>query len=81
MAMAAILLGVVDLSDRPDDRRRGVAREAEARGFESLGSPSTPTSRLAAHNLARRRPLPDHYRRTLDPFVALTAAAAVTTNS
>src|SRR5438477_9837076 len=58
-----------------------VAREAEARGFRSMYLPEhthVPTSR-------RTRPatgdaeLPEEYKRTLDPFVALTAAAAVTT--
>ena len=56
-----------------------LARAVEERGFESLFVPEhthIPTS--------RRSPwpggddLPDHYRETLDPFLALTAAAAVT---
>jgi probable F420-dependent oxidoreductase len=56
-----------------------LARAAEERGFESLFVPEhthIPTS--------RRSPwpggpdLPDHYRETLDPFLALTAAAAAT---
>jgi probable F420-dependent oxidoreductase len=57
-----------------------LARAAEERGFESLFLPEhthIPT--------ARRTPwgggdvLPRHYYRTLDPFLALTAAAAATT--
>jgi probable F420-dependent oxidoreductase len=64
-----------DLSIRPDQ----LARELEDRGFESLWVTEhthIPTS--------RRTPwpggpvLPEEYRRTLDPYVALTAAAAVT---
>jgi probable F420-dependent oxidoreductase len=57
-----------------------LAREAEARGYDSLYVPEhthIPTS--------RRTPAPtgdavlgDEYRRTLDPYVALGAAAAVT---
>ena len=44
------------------------------------GSPSTPTSRQAARRPTRAEvELPEEYRRTYDPFVALTAAAAVTT--
>jgi len=56
-----------------------LARAVEERGFESLFVPEhthIPTS--------RRSPwpggpdLPEHYRETLDPFLALTAAAVVT---
>jgi probable F420-dependent oxidoreductase len=66
----------------PTDRSVGVddlAVAAEARGFESLF--------LGEHShipVSRRSPfimgtdLPDEYRRTLDPFVALGAAAART---
>src|SRR6478672_6222847 len=48
----------------------------EARGFDSLFVPEhthIPLSRLTPHP---RGPLQEHYKRTLDPFVALTAAAA-----
>lgn len=70
------LIFPTDLSIRPD--RLAIAMEE--RGFESLWVPE--------HThipVGRRTPwpggpeLPDMYRRTLDPFVALTAAAAVTT--
>jgi probable F420-dependent oxidoreductase len=57
-----------------------LAREAEARGFESLWVPEhthIPTSRRSP--FAGGRPLPEEYKHTLDPFVALTAAAAATT--
>jgi probable F420-dependent oxidoreductase len=69
------LIFPTDLSIRPDR----LARELEDRGFESLWVTEhthIPTS--------RRTPwpggpvLPEEYRRTLDPYVALTAAAAVT---
>jgi probable F420-dependent oxidoreductase len=56
-----------------------LAREAEARGFESLFVPEhthIPTSRRTPYPAGE--PLPDEYRRTFDPFVALTAAAAAT---
>src|SRR6478672_3148022 len=57
-----------------------LAREAEARGFESLWFPEhthIPASRKTPY--PGGGPLPEFYRRTLDPFVALSAAAAVTT--
>lgn len=56
-----------------------IAREAEARGFISLFLPEhthIPTSRATPAPMGE--PLPEQYRRTLDPFVSLTAAAAVT---
>jgi probable F420-dependent oxidoreductase len=56
-----------------------VAAEAETRGFESLWLPEhthIPTSRQS--EWYRGRELPREYSRTLDPFVALTAAAAAT---
>jgi probable F420-dependent oxidoreductase len=56
-----------------------MAREAEARGFISLFLPEhthIPASRATPAPMGE--PLPEQYRRTLDPFVALTAAAAVT---
>jgi probable F420-dependent oxidoreductase len=57
-----------------------LAAEVEARGFESLWLPEhthIPTSRES--EWYRGRELPREYSRTLDPFVALTAAAAATT--
>jgi probable F420-dependent oxidoreductase len=56
-----------------------LAREAEARNFESLWVPEhthIPTSRRSP--FAGGQPLPEQYKHTLDPFVALTAAAAAT---
>ncbi len=57
-----------------------LAREAEARGFKSLYLPEhthIPTSRLTPPPTGEDE-LPEEYKRTLDPFVALAAAAAVT---
>jgi probable F420-dependent oxidoreductase len=55
-----------------------LAREAESRNFESLWVPEhthIPTSRRSPF---ARGELPEEYKHTLDPFVALTAAAAAT---
>jgi probable F420-dependent oxidoreductase len=57
-----------------------LAREAEARGFESLWVPEhthIPVSRRTP--FPGGEPLPREYSHTHDPFVALMAAAAVTT--
>jgi probable F420-dependent oxidoreductase len=57
-----------------------LAREAEARGFHSLYIPEhthIPTSRLTPAPMGTDE-LAEEYRRTVDPFVALAAAAAVT---
>jgi probable F420-dependent oxidoreductase len=60
-----------------------LAREVEARGFESLWFPEhshIPTSRVTPWGgRAGAPPLPEFYWRTHDPFVALAACAAVTT--
>ena len=58
-----------------------MAKEAEARGFVSLFLPEhthIPTSRATPAPMGE--PLPEQYRRTLDPFVALTVAGSVTDN-
>jgi probable F420-dependent oxidoreductase len=58
---------------------RDVARAAEDAGFESLfvaEHTHIPTSRRTPYPMGGE--LPDEYSRTLDPFLALTAAAAVT---
>lgn len=58
---------------------RDVARAAEDAGFESLfvaEHTHIPSSRRTPYPMGGE--LPDEYARTLDPFVALTAAAAVT---
>jgi probable F420-dependent oxidoreductase len=63
-------IGVIDL-----------ARSAEARGFDSLYIPEhthIPTSRKTPPPTGDEV-LAEEYKRTLDPFVALSAAAAVTT--
>jgi probable F420-dependent oxidoreductase len=57
-----------------------LARELERRGFESLWLPEhthIPASRRTPFPAGE--PLPKEYWHTLDPFVALTAAAAATT--
>ena len=57
-----------------------LARAAEQRGFESLWVPEhthIPTSRRTPFPAGGE--LPKEYSHTLDPFIALTAAAAVTT--
>src|SRR5215213_6113547 len=60
-----------------------LAREAEARGFDSLWFPEhshIPTSRRTPWGgRPGADPLPEQYWRSHDQFVALTAAAAVTT--
>lgn len=56
-----------------------LASEAEARGFSSLFLPEhthIPVVRRSPHPSGG--PMPEEYKRTLDPFVALAAAAAVT---
>jgi len=56
-----------------------LAREVEARGFESLWVPEhthIPVSRETPYPAGGE--LPEYYGRTLDPFVALTVAAAST---
>ncbi|HKF76593.1 MAG TPA: LLM class F420-dependent oxidoreductase [Candidatus Dormibacteraeota bacterium] len=57
-----------------------LGRALEDHGFESLWVPEhthIPVSRLSPYPAGGD--LPDHYRRSLDPFVALAMAAAVTT--
>ena len=57
-----------------------LAREAEARGFDSFYLPEhthIPISRLTPPPTGAAE-LPEEYKRTLDPFVALAAAASVT---
>jgi probable F420-dependent oxidoreductase len=58
-----------------------LAVEAEARGFHALYLPEhthIPVSRLSPPPTGEAE-LPDEYRRTIDPFVSLAMAAAVTT--
>jgi probable F420-dependent oxidoreductase len=71
-----VLIFPTDLSIRP----ARLARELEARGFESLWVTEhthIPTSRKTPWPGGPS--LPEEYKRTLDPFVALASAAAVTT--
>ena len=65
-----------DLSIPPAE----LAREVEARGFESLWVTEhthIPTSRSTPWPGGAN--LPEEYKRTLDPFVALAAEATATT--
>ena len=58
-----------------------LAVEAEARGFTELWLPEhthIPVGRETPWPMNEDAELPERYRRTLDPFVALTAAAAAT---
>lgn len=74
-----ISIFVTDLSIRPDE----IAAEVEARGFDSIWFPEhshIPASRDTPWGGREGAPpLPEQYSRTLDTFVALTAAAAATT--
>ncbi len=67
-----------DVTIRPDS----VAKAAEDRGFESIWFPEhshIPTSRRTPWGgVEGAPPLPDHYWRTHDQFVAMMAAAAAT---
>ncbi|MHB8511614.1 MAG: LLM class F420-dependent oxidoreductase [Actinomycetota bacterium] len=66
----------------PNDQTLGpdvFAREAEARGFDSIFFPEhthIPTARRTPAPMGE--PLPEYYRRTLDPFVALAIASSAT---
>jgi probable F420-dependent oxidoreductase len=71
-----LLMFPTDTAVAPDH----LAREAEARGFESLFFPEhthIPVGRRTPYPMGGE--LPAEYARSLDPFVALGAAAAVTT--
>ena len=71
-----VTLHATDRSMAPDE----LAREAEARGFDSLYLPEhthIPTSRRTPAPTGDER-LADEYLRSLDPYIALAAAASVT---
>ena len=58
-----------------------LARESEARGFDEIWVPEhthIPTGRETDWPMEDDAELPEMYKRSLDPFVALTAAAMVT---
>lgn len=65
---------ITDLSIAPHE----VAREAEARGFESILFPEKTHVPVSRKTPWPGGELPEHYKRTYDPFVALSAAAAAT---
>lgn len=66
---------VTDQTIRPDE----LAREVESRGFESLFVTEHTHMPLQHSRLGSGTPLCEEYKRTLDPFVALSLAAAATT--
>lgn len=71
----SVSIFLTDRTIRPAD----MARECEARDFWALYLPEhthIPASRETPAPMGE--PLPDHYARCVDPFVALTAAAAAT---
>ena len=73
-----VVMFPTDYAIRPDE----LARAVEARGFESLWVPEhthIPASRKSPWPGGGH--LPKEYWHTLDPFVALAMAAAVTTNA
>ena len=74
-----VLIFPTDTSIRPDD----LAREVEARGFNSLWFPEhshIPSSRATPWGGAKEAPpLPERYWHSLDQFVALAYAASATT--
>jgi|SoiMethySBSTD1v2_1073268.scaffolds.fasta_scaffold285692_2 probable F420-dependent oxidoreductase len=72
-----VMIFPTDLTPRP----AWLAAETESRGLESIWFPEhthIPTGRKTPW--PGGEPLPDQYRRTLDPFVAMASAAAVTTD-
>ncbi|MFM8390671.1 MAG: LLM class flavin-dependent oxidoreductase, partial [Actinomycetota bacterium] len=79
-ARIGVTIYSVDYTMRPDD----LAREIEARGFESFWVPehsNIPTSRKSPWpGSLSGEPLPKEYSHMLDAFVALSMAAAVTKN-
>lgn len=78
-----VRIGITLMSAHTAIRPDVLAREAEARGFESLWLPEhshIPTSRTSPWpgSPDGTAPLPEEYRRLHDVFVALSMAAAVT---
>jgi probable F420-dependent oxidoreductase len=65
---------LTDETIAPDE----IGRLAEQRGFDSLWLPEHTHMPLDHSPYTRGGDLPRHYQRTLDPFVALAAAAAAT---
>src|ERR1700756_4875360 len=57
-----------------------IARSRERAGFESLWIPEDPIIPIGfSSRPVLPGPLPEHYGRWLDPFIALTVAASATT--
>ena len=70
-----VTMFVTDQSMPPHE----LAREAEARGFESIFFPEKTHVPVSRRTPWPGGEMPARYKRTYDPFVALAAAAAVTT--
>lgn len=81
--MTTVRVGITMMSAHTAIRPDVLAREVEARGFESLWLPehsNIPISRESPWpGSLTGAPLPDEYRRLHDVFVALSMAAAATT--
>ena len=76
MDIGAVMFST-DYSIRPDD----LAKRLDDRGFESMLVPEHTHIPASRHSpWPGGADLPKMYWHTYDPFVALTAAAAVTTN-
>jgi probable F420-dependent oxidoreductase len=75
-----VMMFVTDLTTRAGMGPVELARAVEERGLDSVFLPEhthIPVSRRTPYPAGG--PLPDEYRRTIDPFVGLAAAAAATT--
>lgn len=71
-----VMIFPTDQAIAPDE----LAREVEARGFHSLYVPEHTHIPVDHSPFPGGGDLPEMYKRTLDPFVALTAAAVATTD-
>ena len=71
-----VMMFPTDRAMRPDD----LAQEVEARGFSALFFPEHTHIPVDHSPFPAGGDLPEHYERTLDPFVTCTAAALATTD-
>ena len=79
--MRAVRLGYLALNDAAGIRPDRLSAELEARGFESIWLPEhshIPTSRATPYPAGG--PLPEGYKRMMDPLVSLAIAAGSTTS-
>src|SRR5438034_5901829 len=75
----AVLFGISTFATDYSIGPAELAREAEARGFDSIWLAEHTHIPLSQRTSPDGAPLPQHYWHSLDPFLALTAAAAATT--